>query len=204
MSVRSRFSSSSAASTGRCGIPMTAGGSWAWAAPMPSSIRAPAWKSSIRAPGAVCASDGETTSRRRTRTALPSSSATARAKRGSGKRCGKRRSLMARRSATCCATTTAGCANCGTPMSCFGGGEEDGAGRSSFAPIVRGLAHRGRRVLAVPAARRSGRVLDRARIHGHGLVLTQPVAGGERQDVRCRADRAPAGGGAAGRRMGPA
>ena len=50
------------------------------------------------------------------------------AKRGSGKRCGKRRSLMARRSATCCATTTAGCANCGTPMSCF---RRSAAGRTT-------------------------------------------------------------------------
>ena len=91
----------------------------------------------------------------------------------------------------------------------LGGGEDDGAGLGFVIQAVprlrvRGLAHRGRRVLAVPAARRSGRVLDRARIHGHGLVLTQPVAGSERQDVRCRADRAPAGGGAAGRRMRPA
>ena len=91
----------------------------------------------------------------------------------------------------------------------LGGGEDDGAGLGFVIQAVprlrsEGLAHRGRRVLAVPAARRFGRVLDRARIHGHGLVLTQPVAGGERQDVRCRADRAPAGGGAAGRRMGPA
>ena len=82
------------------------------------SIPAPGLRSRTPVPGTGCGSDGETTSRRRGARALRSSGATARARRGSWKSCGKRECPTPGRIASCCVTTGVCRPNCGTPKSC--------------------------------------------------------------------------------------
>ena len=92
-----------------------------------------------------------------------------------------------------------------------GDGEDDasGAGAGFEAGAVPLLREAGWRievdgVMAVPAARGAGRVLDLSGRGRRRLVLAPPLAGGGRKEVRRGGDRAPAGRAASGRRMGPA